>query len=57
MGMDDFKRTKGEKGESCHAGSPGSMAVSRSTRSGWKARQCWCMPLIPALGRQRQADF
>jgi hypothetical protein len=21
------------------------------------ARQWWCMPLIPALGRQRQADF
>jgi hypothetical protein len=22
-----------------------------------KARQWWYMPLIPALGRQRQADF
>jgi hypothetical protein len=22
-----------------------------------KAGQWWCMPLIPALGRQRQADF
>jgi hypothetical protein len=22
-----------------------------------KAGQCWCTPLIPALGRQRQADF
>jgi hypothetical protein len=21
------------------------------------ARQWWCMPLIPALGRQRQEDF
>jgi hypothetical protein len=21
------------------------------------AGQWWCMPLIPALGRQRQADF
>jgi hypothetical protein len=21
------------------------------------ARQWWCRPLIPALGRQRQADF
>jgi hypothetical protein len=21
------------------------------------AKQWWCMPLIPALGRQRQADF
>jgi hypothetical protein len=22
-----------------------------------KTRQWWCMPVIPALGRQRQADF
>jgi hypothetical protein len=22
-----------------------------------EAGQWWCMPLIPALGRQRQADF
>jgi hypothetical protein len=22
-----------------------------------KSRAWWCMPLIPALGRQKQADF
>jgi hypothetical protein len=40
-------------------------AMMEITESIWKVRgfkkhlswACWCMPLISALGRQRQADF
>jgi hypothetical protein len=32
----------------------GSLSYVRSEE---KARQWWCTPLIPALGRQRQVDF
>jgi hypothetical protein len=31
------------------------MVPVKKTKSG--AGRWWCMPLIPALGRQRQADF
>jgi hypothetical protein len=31
--------------------------MEEKKKSRKKAGQWWCMPLIPALGRQRQADF
>jgi hypothetical protein len=38
-------------------GWPGGWEVHMSIKSTRASRVCWCMPLIPALGRQRQADF
>jgi hypothetical protein len=35
----------------------GELKKKKKEKKRKKNRAWWCMPLIPALGRQRQADF